>query len=430
MYKKLGFIPLSLALVTTLSVGATNVFATDETTNENDEEMTEVVGQGSNIQDEVNQEENSNIESPRSMDNQDDSVGVKHQSQAVGIDVEHFGFQSRSGSHTLSVGTTTLPYGTVYFVDANGNKVANEDGITEVPLTLDMVSGFDSSSVGNREVTVNYGGFSKTVELTFIRMGFTLEGTVPVGADLNEYGLILTEFDADNGQPYGRGGPISYKSESFVGQKASDLIDSSKSGVQQFTVSYRDHFGAVNSGTLIVKVGSTTSGDVNDLFPEDAVINLPKGEFVGSWTAPITGGQWVFNTSLKKGTGVDLYQFMNSRWVLFGSYNTDSDGNVTVPFNDDQLNPIIMVKNGKDIVIGDNQTNSSTSNTSGSDKTSQMNDKKQTEDKSTNNSKKDDKSVNTGVNENLSVLSTLLGTSLIGMLGLIILKKYKELKNF
>lgn len=430
MYKKLGFIPLSLALVTTLSVGATNVFATDETTNENDEEMTEVVGQGSNIQDEVNQEENSNIESPRSMDNQDDSVGVKHQSQAVGIDVEHFGFQSRSGSHTLSVGTTTLPYGTVYFVDANGNKVANEDGITEVPLTLDMVSGFDSSSVGNREVTVNYGGFSKTVELTFIRMGFTLEGTVPVGADLNEYGLILTEFDADNGQPYGRGGPISYKSESFVGQKASDLIDSSKSGVQQFTVSYRDHFGAVSSGTLIVKVGSTTSGDVNDLFPEDAVINLPKGEFVGSWTAPITGGQWVFNTSLKKGTGVDLYQFMNSRWVLFGSYNTDSDGNVTVPFNDDQLNPIIMVKNGKDIVIGDNQTNSSTSNTSGSDKTSQMNDKKQTEDKSTNNSKKDDKSVNTGVNENLSVLSTLLGTSLIGMLGLIILKKYKELKNF
>lgn len=353
MYKKLGFIPLSLALVTTLSVGATNVFATDETTNENDEEMTEVVGQGSNIQDEVNQEENSNIESPRSMDNQDDSVGVKHQSQAVGIDVENFGFPSRSGSHTLSVGTTTLPYGTVCFVDANGNKVANEDGITEVPLTLDMVSGFDSSSVGNREVTVNYGGFSKTVELTFIRMGFTLEGTVPVGADLDKYGLILTEFDVDNGQVYGRGGPISYKSESFVGQKASDLIDSSKSGVQQFTVSYRDHFGAVNSGTLIVKVGSTTSGDVNDLFPEDAVINLPKGEFVGSWTAPITGGQWVFNTSLQKGTGVDLYQFMNSRWVLFGSYNTDSDGNVTVPFSDDQLNPIIMVKNGKDIVIDD-----------------------------------------------------------------------------
>ena len=133
------------------------------------------------------------------------------------------------------------------------------------------------------------------------------------------------------------------------------MIDSSKSGVQQFTVSYRDHFGAVNSGTLIVKVGSTTSGDVNDLFPEDAVINLPKGEFVGSWTAPITGGQWVFNTSLKKGTGVDLYQFMNSRWVLFGSYNTDSDGNVTVPFSDDQLNPIIMVKNGKDIVLDDSK---------------------------------------------------------------------------
>lgn len=430
MYKKLGFIPLSLALVATLSVGATNVLATDETTNENDEEMTEVVDQGNNNQDEVSQKENSNIENSKSMDNQEDSVDIERQSQAVGIDVENFGFPSRSGSHTLSVGTTTLPYGTVYFVDANGNKVANEDGITEVPLTLDMVSGFDSSSVGNREVTVNYGGFSKTVELTFIRMGFTLEGTVPVGADLNEYGLILTEFDADNGQPYGRGGPISYKSESFVGQKASDLIDSSKSGVQQFTVSYRDHFGAVNSGTLIVKVGSTTSGDVNDLFPEDAVINLPKGEFVGSWTAPITGGQWVFNTSLQKGTGVDLYQFMNSRWVLFGSYNIDSDGNVTVPFNDDQLNPIIMVKNGKDIVIGDNQTNSSTSNTSGSDKTNQINDKKQTEDKSTNNSKKDDKSVNTGVNENLSVLSTLLGTSLIGMLGLIILKKYKELKNF
>lgn len=419
MYKKLGFIPLSLALVTTLSVGATNVLATDEATNENDEEMTEVVDQGNNNHDEVSQEENSNIESPRSMDNQDDSVDVEHQSQAVGIDVEHFGFQSRSGSHTLSVGTTTLPYGTVYFVDANGNKVANEDGITEVPLTLDMVSGFDSSSVGKREVTVNYGGFSKTIELTFIRMGFTLEGTVPVGADLDKYGLILTEFDVDNGQVYGRGGPISYKSESFVGQKASDLIDSSKSGVQQFTVSYRDHFGAVNSGTLVVKVGS--------------------------WTAPITGGQWVFNTSLQKGTGVDVYQFMNSRWVLFGSYNTDSDGNVTVPFSDDQLNPIIMVKNGKDIVLDDskkdNQTNSSNPNTSkdnqedngnasSSDKSSQMNDKKQTEDKSTNNSKKDDKSVNTGVNENLSVLSTLLGTSLIGMLGLIILKKYKDLKNF
>lgn len=136
---------------------------------------------------------------------------------------------------------------------------------------------------------------------------------------------------------------------------------------------------------------------------------------------------------------------MNSRWVLFGSYNTDSDGNVTVPFSDDQLNPIIMVKNGKDIVLDDskkdNQTNSSNPNTSkdnqegngnasSSDKSSQMNDKKQTEDKSTNNSKKDDKSVNTGVNENLSVLSTLLGTSLIGMIGLIILKKYKDLKNF
>lgn len=445
MYKKLGFIPLSLALVATLSVGATNVLATDETTNENDEEMTEVVDQGNNNQDEVSQKENSNIENSKSMDNQEDSVDIEQQSQAVGIDVENFGFPSRSGSHTLSVGTTTLPYETVYFVDANGNKVANEDGITEVPLTLDMVSGFDSSSVGNREVTVNYGGFSKTIELTFIRMGFTLEGTVPVGADLDKYGLILTEFDVDNGQVYGRGGPISYKSESFVGQKASDLIDSSKSGVQQFTVSYRDHFGAVNSGTLIVKVGSTTSGDVNDLFPEDAVINLPKGEFVGSWTAPITGGQWVFNTSLQKGTGVDVYQFMNSRWVLFGSYNTDSDGNVTVPFSDDQLNPIIMVKNGKDIVLDDskkdNQTNSSNPNTSkdnqedngnasSSDKSSQMNDKKQTEDKSTNNSKKDDKSVNTGVNESLSVLSTLLGTSLIGMLGLIILKKYKELKNF
>ena len=89
----------------------------------------------------------------------------------------------------------------------------------------------------------------------------------------------------------------------------------------------------------------------------------------------------------------------------------------------------------------DNQTNPSNPNTSkdnqegngnasSSDKSSQMNDKKQTEDKSTNNSKKDDKSVNTGVNESLSVLSTLLGTSLIGMLGLIILKKYKELKNF
>lgn len=51
MYKKLGFIPLSLALVTTLSVGATNVLATDETTNENDEEMTEVVDQGNNNQD-------------------------------------------------------------------------------------------------------------------------------------------------------------------------------------------------------------------------------------------------------------------------------------------------------------------------------------------------------------------------------------------
>ena len=86
----------------------------------------------------------------------------------------------------------------------------------------------------------------------------------------------------------------------------------------------------------------------------------------------------------------------------------------------------------------DNQTNSSNPNTSkdnqegngnasSSDKSSQMNDKKQTEDKSTNNSKKDDKSVNTGVNESLSVLSTLLGTSLIEMLGLIILKKYKEL---
>lgn len=167
MYKKLGFIPLSLALVTTLSVGATNVLATDETTNENDEEMTEVVDQGNNNQDEVSQKENSNIENSKSMDNQEDSVDIEQQSQAVGIDVENFGFPSRSGSHTLSVGTTTLPYGTVYFVDANGNKVANEDGITEVPLTLDMVSGFDSSSVGNREVTVNYGGFSKTIEFQF-----------------------------------------------------------------------------------------------------------------------------------------------------------------------------------------------------------------------------------------------------------------------
>ena len=217
-----------------------------------------------------------------------------------------------------------------------------------VKLTPDMVPEFDNTTLGTRQYTITYKGFTTplTVEVVNMRL-VTPNQTVPIGGSLNVWEKIQT-VDADNpSRVFDEQAMIHVHNNENPAWY--DKIDTSKAGVQEITFynSYTGYGNVTLSGTIQVTVG-TPSQITTDRLPSKAQATMPGGSYVGTWDVPsgeAGAGTWTFQTDLKEGTEVVVWSFHNNEWLKIGVYKVDAFGFVTVTFTADQLSPILITKN-------------------------------------------------------------------------------------
>lgn len=128
----------------------------------------------------------------------------------------------------------------------NKNIVSTAEGIT--------VSGFDSTTTGEKTVTISYGGISKEVTIT-VHASATLEVIDP----RTEYYLYDSDFKSPTSQVVYDDGTTESASPTFSG------FDSSKIGSCEITVSYRglSTTYTVNVfGTMTANIGKDNATDI------------------------------------------------------------------------------------------------------------------------------------------------------------------------
>ncbi len=128
----------------------------------------------------------------------------------------------------------------------NKNIVSTAEGIT--------VSGFDSTTTGEKTVTISYGGISKEVTVT-VHASATLEVISPK----TEYYLYDSDFESPTSQIVYDDGTAENASPTFSG------FDSSKTGSCEITVSYRglSTTYTINVfGTMTANIGKDDATDI------------------------------------------------------------------------------------------------------------------------------------------------------------------------
>ncbi len=128
----------------------------------------------------------------------------------------------------------------------NKNIVSTAEGIT--------VSGFDSTTTGEKTVTISYGGISKEITVT-VHASATLEVISPK----TEYYLYDSDFEYPTSQIVYDDGTTENASPTFSG------FDSSKTGSCEITASYRglSTTYTINiSGTITANIGKDNAADI------------------------------------------------------------------------------------------------------------------------------------------------------------------------